>query len=217
MAERIQTINEEIANTVTHGLGILFSLIAIPVLIICARQNSTPNIVWAVSVFGFGMLMVYMSSTLYHAVRTHNTKRLLRIWDHISIFLLIAGTYTPMIVKFTNTSTAIIFLSIMWAIVVIGSVMKIFFTGKYKIVSVLLYVALGWMAVFVIRPLAANMPAQVFWWLFAGGMAYMFGVIFYLWKKLQYHHAVWHVFVLTGTVAHFFAVYNSIPVLVHLQ
>ncbi|MDB5283638.1 MAG: putative rane protein hemolysin III-like protein [Bacteroidota bacterium] len=217
MADRVQTLNEEVANTITHGVGILFSLIAIPFMVIYAMQNASSGIVWAVSIFGFGMLMVYMSSTLYHAVQKTDTKRRLRIWDHISIFLLIAGTYTPMIVKFTSTSTAIIFLSIMWTIVALGSVMKIFFTGKYKIISVALYVAMGWMAVFVIRPLAANVPAEIFWWLLAGGLAYMLGVIFYLWKKLQYHHAVWHVFVLTGTVTHFFAVYNSIPVQVHLQ
>jgi hemolysin III len=212
MAERVQSLNEEVANAITHGLGVAFCLVAMPYMIGYAMEFSNPAMVWAVSVFGFGMLMVYLSSTLYHAVQHKNAKRLLRIWDHISIFVLIAGTYTPLVLKFTSPSTALIFLSIMWGIVALGSVLKIFFTGKYKALSVGLYVALGWMAVFIIKPLTANVPSQIWWWMVIGGMAYLLGVAFYLWKKLQYHHAVWHLFVLTGTVTHFFAVYNSIPI-----
>jgi hemolysin III len=216
MAERVQTMQEEVANTITHGLGVLFCLVAIPFMILLAFEKTNASMVWAVSIFGFGMLTVYLSSTLYHAAKHANTKRLLRIWDHISIFMLIAGTYTPVIVKFTDRPTAVMFLSILWTIVALGSFMKLFFTGKYKIVSVLLYVGMGWMAVFIIKPLLANIPPQIFWWIIAGGMAYMVGVIFYLWKSLRYHHAVWHVFVLAGTVTHFFAVYNSIPINIKL-
>jgi len=212
MADRVQTVNEEIANALTHGLGVAFCLVATPVMIGYAQKFGNPAMVWAVTVFGFGMFMVYLSSTLYHAVSQQDAKRLLRIWDHISIFILIAGTYTPLVLKFTSASTAYIFLTIMWAVVGVGSILKIFFTGRFKVVSVMLYLALGWMAVFIIKPLWANVPSQIWWWMLAGGLAYCFGVIFYLWKKLQYHHAVWHVFVLTGTVTHFFAVYNSIPI-----
>jgi hemolysin III len=215
MAEREQTIKEEVANSITHGLGIVFCLIAVPFMVAYALHSSTASTVWAVSIFGFGMLMVYSSSTLYHYAKKKDTKRLLRIWDHISIFVLIAGTYTPLVIKFTETSTAIIFLTIMWSIVGVGSFLKIFFTGRFKIVSVLFYVALGCMAVFIIGPLSANMPVEVFTWLLVGGFAYLFGVVFYLWRKLHYHHAVWHIFVLTGTITHFFAVYTSIPFHIH--
>ncbi len=216
MAKRAQTLKEEVANALTHALGVVFCLVGVPVMVLYAWQTSNVATVWAVAIFGFGMLMVYLSSTLYHYAKNTEIKRRLRIWDHISIFLLIAGTYTPMVVKYTDTKTSFIFLSIMWGIVALGSFMKIFYTGKYNILSVLLYVAMGWMAIFIIKPMVANIPFQVLYLLAAGGAAYMLGVVFYLWHKLQYHHAIWHVFVLTGTVIHFFAVYNSIPINIKL-
>jgi hemolysin III len=216
MAKRAQTLKEEVANALTHALGVVFCLIAIPMLIIYALQTGNVAMVWASAIFGFGMLMVYSSSTLYHYAKNAETKRVLRIWDHISIFLLIAGTYTPMVVKYTDFKTAVIFLSAMWSIVALGSFMKIFYTGKYNVLSVILYLLMGWMAVFIIKPMVANIPFQVLYLLAAGGAAYTLGVVFYMWHKLQYHHAVWHVFVLTGTIIHFFAVYNSIPVNIKL-
>ena len=212
MARRIQTLQEEIANALTHGLGIVFCLVAIPVMVICAMQTSNAAMVWAVGIFGFGMLMVYSSSTLYHYAKNAETKRVLRIWDHISIFILIAGSYTPMVIKYTDFKTSVVFLSVMWSIVALGTLMKIFFTGRFNLLSTILYLAMGWMAVFIIKPITANMPPQVFYLVIATGLAYTVGVIFYLWHKLQYHHAIWHLFVLTGTVTHFFAVYNSIPI-----
>ena len=212
MARRIQTLQEEIANALTHGLGIIFCLVAIPVMVICAMHTSNAAMVWAVGIFGFGMLMVYSSSTLYHYAKNAETKRVLRIWDHISIFILIAGSYTPMVIKYTDFKTSVVFLSVMWGIVALGTLMKIFFTGRFNLLSTILYLAMGWMAVFIIKPITANMPPQVFYLVIATGLAYTVGVIFYLWHKLQYHHAIWHLFVLTGTVTHFFAVYNSIPI-----
>ena len=205
-------MKEEVANALTHALGIVFCLIAIPFMILSALQTNNISMVWAVVIFGFGMLMVYSSSTLYHYAKDPRIKSMLRVWDHISIFLLIAGTYTPMVIKYTDPKTSIIFLSAMWTVVVLGSILKIFFTGKYNILSVIVYLLMGWMAVFIFKPILANVPTQVLYLLAAGGMAYVFGVVFYLWHKLQYHHAVWHVFVLTGTITHFFAVYNSIPI-----
>ncbi len=216
MARRAQTLNEEIANAITHGLGVLFCLVAIPAMILYALEKSNASMVWAVAIFGFGMLMVYCASTLYHYAKNAETKRILRIWDHISIFLLIAGSYTPMVIKYTDFKTSVIFLSIMWIIVALGSIMKVFFTGRYNLLSVILYVALGWMAIFIIRPIINNMPPNVLYLLIAAGAAYTLGVVFYLWHKLHYHHAIWHVFVLAGTITHFFAVYNSIPVNIKL-
>ncbi len=212
MAKRAQTINEEIANYITHGLGIVFSLIAVPMMVMFAWHTGNTSMIWGVSIFGFGMLMVYCSSTFYHKSRNAETKKLLQIWDHISIFLMIAGSYTPLVIKYTDLKTSVIFLSIMWTVVALGSLMKIFFTGKYNILSVIIYLIMGWMALFIIKPIVTNMPPQVLYWLIAAGLAYTLGVVFYLWHKLQYHHAIWHVFVLTGTVTHFLAVYNSIPI-----
>jgi hemolysin III len=215
MSDRKQSPAEERANTITHGLGILFSLVAVPFMIFYAAEKGTASTVWGVSVFGFGMLMVYFSSTIYHAVEHISTKRMLRVWDHISIFLLIGGSYTPLIIKFTDEATAKLFLITMWSIIAVGSVLKLFFTGKYKKIELALYLFLGGMALFIIKPLTANIPPQIFKWILAGGFFYLSGVVFYVWKKLHYHHAVWHCFVLAGTVTHFFAVYNSIPI--HMQ
>ena len=185
MARRAQTLNEEVANAITHGLGVLFCIIAIPVMVLNALQTSNTSMVWAVAIFGFGMLMVYCASTLYHYAKNVETKRILRIWDHISIFLLIAGSYTPMVIKYTDFKTSVIFLSIMWTIVALGSFMKLYFTGRYNLLSVFAYVAMGSMAVFIIKPIVANMPLPVFYLLLAGGAAYLLGVVFYLWHKLH--------------------------------
>jgi hemolysin III len=213
MWRREQTISEEKANYITHALGIAFSIVSIPYMIVYAVQKSSASTIWGVSVFGFAMLMVYLASTIYHAVKQNTkTKRILRICDHIGIFVMIGGSYTPLVIKYTDTATASIFLGAMWGIILCGSLLKLFYTGKYILLEVILYLALGWMVVFIIKPLVANMPAQILTYIVAGGLLYSIGVIFYLWKKLDYHHAVWHVFVLAGTVTHFFAVYNSIPI-----
>ncbi len=212
MNRREQTIEEEKINALTHAVGIVFALVSIPILIYCAAERSTASNIFGVSVFCFAMLMVYSASTIYHTVKLGTPlKKKLRIWDHISIFVMIGGSYTPLVVKYTSASTATVFLSAMWGIILLGSILKIFFTGKYEILEVIIYLLLGWMAVFIIKPLLANMPTQIITFILVSGLFYSIGVVFYLWKKLSYHHAVWHVFVLAGTVTHFFAVYNSIP------
>ena len=209
---REQTISEEKANYITHAFGILFALIAIPVLILYALEKSNASTVWGVTVFSFGMLMVYLASTIYHAVKQNTkTKRILRIFDHIGIFVMIGGSYTPLVLKYTDTATSSTFLSVLWSLILLGSILKVFFTGKHVLLEVGIYLALGWMIVFIIKPLIANMPSQIFLFVLVSGIFYSIGVVFYLWKKLNYHHAVWHIFVLAGTVTHFFAVYNSIP------
>jgi hemolysin III len=210
---REQTHIEEKVNSATHAAGILFSVISIPYLIAYAAERSNAATVWGVCVFSFAMLMVYFASTFYHAVKQNTSaKRKMRIWDHISIFVMIGGSYTPVVIKYTDASTSFIFLTTMWSIIVLGSLLKVFYTGKFILLEVLLYLVLGWMAVFIIKPLIANMPSDIFTFIIASGVFYSVGVIFYLWKNLTYHHAVWHVFVLAGTVTHFFAVYNSVPI-----
>ena len=210
--EPVLTANQEKANALTHAAGILFCVVAIPILIGYAYTSANAATVWAVSIFGFGMLMVYFSSTLYHFATSKTLKRKLRVWDHISIFFLIAGSYTPFVSKFLEHESAFMFLCILWGIVVVGVVKKLFFTGKFEAVSVILYLGMGWMAVFILKPLLQHMPMQVFWWILAGGLFYTVGIIFYLWKRWTYHHAIWHCFVLGGTIAHYFAVLYSVPV-----
>jgi len=209
MAHKIQSEQEELINTITHGVGILFAAIASPFLLAYVNHNGTPGNFWAVAIFCFGMLTVYTSSTLYHAVRDTKLKAKLRVWDHISIFFLIGGSYTAIVQRYVTETTATTFLIIMWAIISLGSLLKLFFTGKYGKLELALYVGLGWMAVFIFQPLSETMPLDVFWWLLAGGLFYMSGVYFYARKKMLYNHGIWHCFVLSGTISHFVAVCKS--------
>ncbi len=212
---REQTLTEERANWITHAVGIAFAVITIPFMLFYAVEHSSAATIWGVSIFGFAMLMVYLASTIYHAT-TPNTvaKRKLRIFDHIGIFLMIGGSYTPLVLKYIDTPTATWFLGTMWAVIAAGSILKVYHTGKYVLLEVIIYIALSLMLVFIIKPLVANIPSEIFTYILAGGIFYGVGVAFYLWKKLSYHHAVWHVFVLAGTVTHYVAIYKSIPVMV---
>ncbi len=210
MEHKIQSRKEEMANALTHGIGVLLAVILVPLLISKAAFNGTPLILFAVTVFSFGFLMAYLSSTAYHIVSRPKTKKILRVWDHISIFFLIGGTYTPIVLTYADYQTAIIFLSIMWLLILGGSVLKIFFTGKYDRTSTAIYILLGWMAVFIIKPLYANLPIDILGWIVAGGLAYTFGVIFYKWHKLTFQHSIWHLFVLAGTLFQYIAVYKSV-------
>lgn len=211
MSKRIQSQKEELANAITHGVGIAFAIFAIPILMIYAFQLGSAKTVWSVGLFSFGMLMVYISSTLYHAVQHPDTKFKLRVMDHISIFFLIAGSYTPIIHKYVEADTATFFLTTLWIIVGIGTVMKIFFTGRFAIFSLALYIGMGGCMIFIAKPLAEHVPMEVLVMILLGGLCYLLGVIFYAWKNLRYQHAIWHVFVLAGTVIHYFAVYYSVP------
>ena len=211
MALRNQTLKEEIYNTLSHGAGVLFCVIAVPILIFYALEKSNMATVYSVSIFGFGMFMVYLSSTLFHAVQHDGAKRKFQVLDHISIYLLIAGSYTPLVVKFLHKDTATLFLSVMWGIVLLGSILKIFFTGRFAVASTILYLILGWMAVFIIKPFFNNVPLDVFLWLLGGGLLYTGGVYFYMKEHKPYHHAIWHLFVLGGTITHYVAIYISAP------
>lgn len=202
-------LKKEIANSITHGIGILFFLTATPFLLYKAFQVKTTYLLACV-VFAIGLLMVYGSSTLYHAIQKETLKRKLRIADHISIYLLIGGSYTPFIAKYLSNPQAGTYLLFMWSVIALCILLKFFFTGKYDFISTLSYLALGWMAVFMGKPVLNGMPAQVFFLLVAGGLSYSLGVIFYAWKKFTYHHAVWHCFVLGGSVSHFYSVWYAL-------
>ena len=208
--KREQTRKEEIVNAISHGVGILFCLIAMPFLLIDSFNENQLSIFISVLAFGIGMLLVYTFSTLFHAAKNPKVKDILQIGDHISIYFLIAGTYTPLMVRYLSSKTATVFLGVMWSIVAIGIIFKIFFTKKFKFVSVLLYLALGWMIVFVIKPLIHNVPLTVFWWILGGGLSYTVGVYFYVKSHKPFYHAIWHVFVLLGTILHFVAICKSL-------
>ncbi len=199
----------EIANTLTHLAGIILFLSFLPSLFIKMMNDDNFTYLWSVAVFTFGLMMVYGSSTLYHYVEKDSLKKTMRIWDHASIYLLIGGTYTPLIAKFLPFDQAMWFLIIMWSVIAVGVILKIFFTGKFEAFSVISYLALGWMAVFVFKDFVQAAPENVQYLILFGGLSYTFGVIFYAWHKIPYNHAIWHLFVLSGSTFHFFAIHQS--------
>lgn len=208
MSHRSQTLPEEKINAITHGLGVLFALVAIPVLFGKMRGIEAYNANLGTIMFGLGMFAVYLSSTFYHATQTVKLKKRLHICDHVSIYFLIGGSYVPFVQAYTDAQTALIFLSIQWAIIIIGAVLKLFFLGKNEKISLLVYIVLGWSALFLFTPFSKNMPAEVFKWILIGGFSYSIGVFFYRWDKQKYAHAVWHLFVLGGTIAHYIAIFK---------
>ncbi|MCB0641473.1 MAG: hemolysin III family protein, partial [Phaeodactylibacter sp.] len=173
MAHRDQSPEEEKVNVYTQGFGFLLGLGLLPLLLF---KLETHLMLWCVAVFGIGFLMCYLSSTLYHWATDPKLKKRLQIWDHISIFILIGGTYMPVVFRYLDYGWAVVFMVTMWSIILAGSVLKLYFTGKYMRLSVVLYLLLGWMAVFIIKPLMAVMPLYVFWWILAGGLSYSIGV-----------------------------------------
>jgi hemolysin III len=211
-----QTRKEELANAITHGIGVILSVVALPVLLNRVSDDTSEGMIAAVCIFCVGVLSVYLSSTIFHYVTNIKIKKRLRVWDHVSIFLLIAGTHTPIVLKFLPKPYSFIFLVIMWGLALFGIVMKVFFWNRLKTISLALYVAMGWMSIFVLKPIITNMPAEIFWWMLAGGLFYTLGVPFFATRKLKYSHTIWHCFVLAGTFCHFIVIYKSIPVVVKM-
>lgn len=206
----MQTFKEELANSLTHGVGILLGFIGVPILVSLAVFKGEATHIWAVSIYSVSLLMVYVVSTLYHSFQHQEVKRVLRVMDHISIYFLIAGSYTPFILIYMNGVSGYWILGLIWAIALAGTLFKIFFTGKFNLLSTLSYLGMGWMALFIGKPIFAHIPFEGFIWLVIGGAAYSLGVIFYLWQKLRYHHAIWHLFVLLGSISHYIAIFYSI-------
>jgi hemolysin III len=208
MSNRKQTLPEETVNAITHGLGVVFTLIATPILLEKSSKSAVYETHLGILMFGFGMLAVYLSSTLYHATRATKLKNKLHVCDHVSIFFLIGGSYVPFVQAYTNAQTATLFLSAQWLVILIGAGLKLFFTGRYEKMSLFTYIFLGWSAFFLFEPFMDNMPFDVFKWVLIGGISYSIGVFFYRWSEQKYAHAVWHVFVLGGTVSHYIAIWK---------
>lgn len=210
MKHREQTRNEELANAFSHGLGVVFCLIAMPILLGITYNETDMTTFFSVAAFAVGMFLVYSCSTFYHFVQKEKSKKLLKIADHISIYFLIAGTYTPLMIKYLPAATAFVFLTTMWTVVFLGLFFKLFFIHRFEWFSVVLYLIMGWMIVFVLEPLIDTVPLTVFWWILAGGLSYTIGVYFYVKSYKYYYHTIWHIFVLLGTILHFMAIYHSL-------
>lgn len=206
--KREQSREEEVANSVSHGIGLVAALLATPHLIRHAVERGDGGFLIGASVFAASMILLYLASALYHALPSGNTKQIFRIIEHSAIFLLIAGTYTPFTLGVLHGAWGWTLLGLIWALAVSGVVMKVFFLISHPIVSTGLYLLMGWLIVVAIKPLAAGgVPTSGLLLLLAGGLAYTLGVTFYaLDARLRYGHFVWHLFVLTGTACHYFAV-----------
>lgn len=201
------TIGEEIANAVIHGIGALLSIAALVLLIVFSAINKQPWSIMSSIIYGSSLIILYLSSTLYHSFQNQKVKDLFEIFDHCAIYILIAGTYTPFTLITLKDKSGWILFSIVWALAAVGIVFKIFFVKKFRILSTFLYIAMGWLVVFAMEPLVANLDPWGIFWLVVGGVLYTLGTIFYIWRKIPYHHALWHLIVLAGSICHFFSVF----------
>jgi hemolysin III len=204
--ERVQTLGEEIANSVSHGIGFLAAVAATPCLIASAVNRGTTASVVGVSVFAATMMLMYLTSTLYHALPGPRAKKVFRILDHNAIYLLIAGTYTPLLLGVMHGAWGWTLFGLVWGLAVAGIILKSISGVKYHGVSLAIYVAMGWLVLIAVKPLIEVMPFWGMFWLFAGGLFYTGGILFYRNKRMPYAHAVWHLFVIAGTVSHVIAI-----------
>lgn len=199
-------LTTELINGITHGIGFALSNVGLVVLVAMAAVRGSARHVVACSIYGATLVLLYAASTLYHSVWAPRVKQVLRIIDHIAIFLLIAGTYTPFTLISMSGGWGWSLFGTVWGLALVGSLMKVFFTGRFGVVSVLIYLGMGWLAILGVKPLLQSLTVGGFLWLAAGGLAYTFGLVFYAWERLPFHHAIWHVFVMLGSACHFFAV-----------
>lgn len=206
MGRLVQSKREELANTLSHAVGFVAALAAIPILILDAAGGKGASAIVGGAIFGLAMALLYLASTLYHAAPPGRTKNLLRRFDHSAIFLLIAGTYTPFTLGVLGGGWGWSLFGVVWGLAAVGIVLKLWFGPRFPKLSSALYVALGWIVIIAIRPLIESLPGWGLALLVLGGLSYTGGVAFYLAPRLRYAHFVWHLFVLTGTTFHFFAV-----------
>lgn len=198
---------EEKINISSHAIGFILSCIALIVLIVHAGQHGNVWHIVSFSVFGVSLIILYGASTIYHSTKKPELRNRLRIVDHASIYVLIAGTYTPFTLVTLNGITGWVIFGFSWGMALSGIILKLFFTGKYRLVSTSMYVFMGWIIIFAIKPLINNLPSDGLFWLVAGGLAYTVGAILYSIKKIKFNHAIFHVFVLLGSACHFVSVY----------
>jgi len=196
----------EIANSITHGIGIIFGIAALPVLSAIAANKDHSIAVVGAAIFGFSFLLVFTFSTLYHAFQNPAVKKVLHVFDHISIYFLIAGTYTPFLLNYMMNATGITMLSVLWGLTIIGTLFKVFYTGRFNFISTIVYIGMGWILVFSGRQFFVAIPTPVLTMIIIGGVLYTLGTIFYLWEKMYYHHVIWHLFVLAAAICHYVAV-----------
>ena len=198
------SLGEEIANSITHGIGAALSVAALVLLVVFAALRGDAWRVVGFSIFGSSLFILYLTSTLYHSFTNLKVKRFFRVLDHSVIFILIAGSYTPITLTVLRGPWGWTLFGLIWGLAIFGIVMKIVFFDRFNALSVVLYILMGWLAVIALKPLLSAAPLGLLIWMGIGGLSYTLGVIFYAWERLPFNHAIWHLFVLGGSISHFF-------------
>ncbi len=205
---REQTAPEEIANAVTHGVGLMLSVACLTVAVVFAARHGTAKLIVSVAIYGATLCLLYLSSTLYHSLPPGRAKHILNICDHSTIYLLIAGTYTPITLALADQSGGWgwSLFGVIWGLALLGIAFQALFIHRFRVLSTLTYLAMGWLVLIAIKPIWRFLGPRGFLWIAIGGACYTLGVIFYAWKRPRFTHAVWHLFVLAGSLAHFFGI-----------
>jgi hemolysin III len=198
---------EENINIISHAAGFILSVIASVFLLIHANMNGNIRHIVSFGIFGASLMILYASSAFYHSVKTTKLRNRLNIVDHASIYVLIAGTYTPFTLVTLKGMIGWVIFGISWGMALTGIILKLFFTGKFDLISTIMYVVMGWIIVFAIKPLTHNLPSEGVFWLFAGGISYTIGAVLYSIDKIKFNHAIFHILVLAGSFCHFMSVF----------
>ena len=201
------TMGEEIANSITHGIGAALSIAGLVLLVVFASLYGDVWRVVSFSIYGSTLIILYLASTLYHSIPLPRAKRIFHILDHSSIYLLIAGSYTPVTLISMRGPWGWTLFGLIWTLAIGGIFFKAFLFGKFRAFSVISYIMMGWLIVIALKPMLQAIPAGMFFWIILGGACYTFGIIFYAVKKIPFNHAIWHLFVLGGSISHFFGVF----------
>lgn len=204
----LYSVKEELANTLTHGFGMLLGIVGLILLLIKAVDHNADILtITSMSIYGASIIVLFLASTLYHAIPSQKAKKALKTFDHCAIYLLIAGSYTPFLLVSLRTPLAIGLMIVIWVLALVGVIMKLAFVYRFEKLSLITYLMMGWLSLVVIYQLALNLEIGGLVLLAAGGIIYSLGVIFYVAKRIPFNHAIWHGFVLAGCACHFFAIY----------
>jgi len=209
-AYRKLTLGEEIFNSITHGIGALLSIAGLAILIYIALLKGNIWHLISFTIYGVSMVLLYLASTLYHSFHKGNIKNLFARFDHAAIFLLIAGTYTPFLLTSLRGALGWTMFGIIWGVAFVGVIIRSIYLTRFRKLMVALYLAMGWMFVVIAGPMIKNLPTISVIFLFVGGLLYSIGVVFYVLRNLKFGHGIWHLFVLAGSIMHFFAVYYTL-------
>lgn len=205
--KKVYSTTEEVFHTITHGLGAGLSIAGFIVLLILAIKQGDGWTLAGVTVFGIALILLYLSSTLYHSFPPSKIKNFFQFLDHSCIYVLIAGTYTPFLLVYMRGLWGWILFGLLWTLTALGFIFKLFFIGKWNKLATIIYILMGWIAIIAIKPAIEMIPTGAILLMLLGGIIYTGGVIFYLWERLPFHHVIWHLFVLGGSLVHFVCIY----------